>query len=186
MIATVTPAVRRGLPTSYAGHVFRSRLEARFAVLFDVMGIRWEYEPDGFELPHGLYVPDFWLPDLRTWFEVKPDWDDAYEAFAITADLCRATERQVVLVPGLDAKGWGVPFFHVWRPPVAPRPRPDDGDFGYLTLAHGTPAIALTPLGGVAGPRMPIATQVVAATTKAKAATFERPDRIPAYPLVVR
>ncbi len=67
------------IETSYAGCRFRSRLEARWAVAFDVLGIRWEYEPQGFELGHRLsntpgtyrYLPDFWLPDHQLWAEVK-------------------------------------------------------------------------------------------------------------------
>lgn len=65
----------RGLPTSYRGWTFRSRLEARWAMLFDLLRLRWAYEPEGFDLRRrgaGLYVPDFWLPDLGCWVEVKP------------------------------------------------------------------------------------------------------------------
>ena len=34
------------LPTKYAGIQFRSRLEARWAVFFDALKIKWEYEPE--------------------------------------------------------------------------------------------------------------------------------------------
>lgn len=69
------------IETTYNGHLFRSRLEARFALYFDTMGIRWEYESEGYETPYGLYLPDFWLPDVYMrsklvkgiLFEVKPD-----------------------------------------------------------------------------------------------------------------
>jgi hypothetical protein len=63
----------RAIETSYAGCRFRSRLEARWAVFFDTLGIPWEYEPEGFELPSGRYLPDFWLPECDTWIEVKGD-----------------------------------------------------------------------------------------------------------------
>jgi hypothetical protein len=60
------------IETEYAGHRFRSRLEARWAVFFDHLGIRWVYEPQGYELGNGeRYLPDFWLPELRVWGEVK-------------------------------------------------------------------------------------------------------------------
>lgn len=176
---------RRGLPTSYAGHVFRSRLEARFAVLFDSMGLRWEYEPEGFELPSGLYVPDFWLPDLRTWFEVKPDWADVVEAAQITAELCIATGQQVCIAPGLDVNGWGFPMFHVWRAPLVARPRPGEGDIGYFaTRSDGRTVVGLTWCTGDFGPHLTMAPEAKPATVRAKTATFERPSRIPAYPLV--
>lgn len=63
----------RAITTRYKGCNFRSRLEARWAVFFDHLGIRWDYEPEGFELGNGLrYLPDFWLPDWKIWVEVKP------------------------------------------------------------------------------------------------------------------
>ncbi|UNX54104.1 hypothetical protein MF406_14305 [Georgenia sp. TF02-10] len=60
------------IPTTYRGTPFRSRLEADVAATFDHLGIAWEYEPEGFQLENGMrYLPDFWLPNLRTWVEVK-------------------------------------------------------------------------------------------------------------------
>ena len=48
------------IPTVYKGYRFRSRLEARWAVFFDVCGAKWEYEPEGFDLGNGIYyLPDF-------------------------------------------------------------------------------------------------------------------------------
>jgi len=61
------------IQTQYAGCFFRSRLEARWAVFFDTLGINWEYEPEGYKLKSGNYLPDFWLPDQDCWFEVKGD-----------------------------------------------------------------------------------------------------------------
>lgn len=63
----------RAIETRFAGCHFRSRLEARWAVFFDAVGIRWHYEPEGYELPSGRYLPDFSLPELDLHFEVKPD-----------------------------------------------------------------------------------------------------------------
>lgn len=63
----------KAIETSYAGCRFRSRLEARWAVFFDTLGVRWLYEHEGFELPSGRYLPDFWLPDFKMFVEVKPD-----------------------------------------------------------------------------------------------------------------
>lgn len=68
----------RAITTRYKNHSFRSRLEARYAVYFDHLGIKWEYEPEGFELGNGLrYLPDFWLPEWGIWIEVKPTEPDA-------------------------------------------------------------------------------------------------------------
>ena len=66
----------KAIDTRYAGHLFRSRLEARWAVFFDHLGIPWQYESEGFQLPDGThYLPDFLLQTPqgeRRWVEVKP------------------------------------------------------------------------------------------------------------------
>lgn len=50
----------KAIETVYNGYRFRSRLEARWAVFFDTLGIKYEYEPEGFQLPSGkMYLPDF-------------------------------------------------------------------------------------------------------------------------------
>lgn len=69
----------KAIETWYAGCRFRSRLEARWAVFFDALGVEWDYEPEGLALEDGTrYLPDFWLPQLRVWFEVKgPNGDRA-------------------------------------------------------------------------------------------------------------
>ena len=60
------------IETIYAGSRFRSRLEARWAVFFNWLKIRYVYEPQGYELSDGTkYLPDFYLPDSDTFFEVK-------------------------------------------------------------------------------------------------------------------
>ena len=62
------------IETRAYGHRFRSRLEAHWAVAFTEASIWWRYEPEGFDLGEaGLYLPDFWLPQVSMWAEVKPD-----------------------------------------------------------------------------------------------------------------
>jgi hypothetical protein len=63
------------IETYYAGHLFRSRLEARWATVFDNLGVRWEYEPQGYLIGEERrpYLPDFYLTDLGWWVEVKGD-----------------------------------------------------------------------------------------------------------------
>ena len=52
----------KSIQTEYKGYLFRSRLEARWAVFFDACGVDWEYEPEGYDLGDGLYyLPDFLL-----------------------------------------------------------------------------------------------------------------------------
>lgn len=61
----------QAIETRYGGCKFRSRLEARWAVFFDAMKIKWSYEPQGFETDDEMYLPDFHLPQSNTWVEVK-------------------------------------------------------------------------------------------------------------------
>lgn len=64
----------KAIETRYKGYRFRSRLEARWAVFFDALRIKWEYEQEGFELSGGeRYLPDFFLPSFEKgiYVEVK-------------------------------------------------------------------------------------------------------------------
>ncbi len=76
------------LETVWNGYRFRSRLEARWSVCFDALGVAYDYEREGFDLgPAGWYLPDFWLPSLQTWIEVKGEYPsqpelDKVETFA--------------------------------------------------------------------------------------------------------
>ncbi len=63
----------KAIETVYKGYRFRSRLEARWAVFFDALGVKWVYEPEGYDLGDaGWYLPDFWLPQVKSFAEVKP------------------------------------------------------------------------------------------------------------------
>lgn len=70
----------QAIDTYYSGHHFRSRLEARWAHVFNDLGMRWEYEPQGYLVGEERrpYLPDFRLPDIGWWVEVKgsQDWLD--------------------------------------------------------------------------------------------------------------
>lgn len=61
----------RSLQTVYSGWFFRSRTEARWSVFFEYLGVRYEYEPQMFMLDGMVYMPDFFLPDVKTWVEIK-------------------------------------------------------------------------------------------------------------------
>lgn len=63
--------------TLYNGNYFRSRLEARWAYYFDLMGIAYQYESEGYTLSNGqLYLPDFYLPGSNGYVEVKPELNE--------------------------------------------------------------------------------------------------------------
>lgn len=90
------------IQTRYAGCHFRSRLEARWAVFFDALGIPWEYEPEGYEVTDRLgicnedswwYLPDFWLPDNQLWVEVKGSLDDTSMRKVLSTAACLSAPR---------------------------------------------------------------------------------------------
>ena len=55
--------------TYYDGYRFRSLLEARRAVFFNNIGL--EYEMEGFDMEECSYLPDFYIPSIDRWFEIK-------------------------------------------------------------------------------------------------------------------
>lgn len=63
----------KAIETSYKGYRFRSRLEARWAVFFDVLAFEWTYEEEGFDLGDEWYLPDFSVKSPEKMFvEIKP------------------------------------------------------------------------------------------------------------------
>lgn len=102
----------QAIPTRYKGYHFRSRLEARWAVFFDALGIKWEYEPQGYALDGVPYLPDFRItamtdfPDVEDFFvEVKHECVSLTEGQHV--DLCRALAKysgsRVLLLNGSAA-----------------------------------------------------------------------------------
>ena len=62
--------------TRYNGEIFRTDLEARWAVFFDSLGIEYEYRPEGIPLSGGaVYHPDFFLPCFNCYFAVRDFMD---------------------------------------------------------------------------------------------------------------
>jgi hypothetical protein len=61
----------KSIPTIYKGTEFKSKLEASYAQTFDLWRIKWIYEVEGYQINDLWYLPDFWLPEMKTFFEVK-------------------------------------------------------------------------------------------------------------------
>lgn len=104
----------KAIQTEYKGYKFRSRLEARWAVFFDAGGIKWEYEPQGFECEDGTrYLPDFYLPEERMWCEVKPNNPERAEEFRkVFACIkeCSEIERLLIL-PEIPKDDGRIPIY---------------------------------------------------------------------------
>lgn len=75
----------KAIETEYAGILFRSRLEGRYAVLMDAAGISWTYEPERFQLPSGgTYLPDF-VTSEGAYIEVKGAEENLDKPYLIRA-----------------------------------------------------------------------------------------------------
>jgi hypothetical protein len=104
----------QAIETRYKGYRFRSRLEARWAVFFDMLGIRWEYEKEGYDLGRdGRYLPDFWLPDMERWIEIKGQEPTASEILKLES-LARVTKCDAFLVVGVPDISMPIYMRCVW------------------------------------------------------------------------
>jgi hypothetical protein len=89
----------RAIETVFRGVRYRSRIEARWAVAYTVLGVPFEYEREGFNLEGvGLYLPDFWLPEQHCWIEIKGQKPTGEEQ-AKCAALAEASGTPVLLFP---------------------------------------------------------------------------------------
>ncbi len=86
--------VLKPIDTVYKGFKFRSRLEARWAVFFETIGLKWEYEKEGYDLDGLFYLPDFYLPELDCFIEIKGR-DANGEELEKAERLARLSEKKV-------------------------------------------------------------------------------------------
>ncbi len=89
----------KAIKTRVFGCRFRSRLEARWAVFLTELGLDWQYEKQGFELPAGRYLPDFWVESWNSWVEIKPTTPSIAELL-LCASLHGETGQRVLLFAG--------------------------------------------------------------------------------------
>lgn len=109
----------KAIETHYNGHRFRSRLEARWAVFFDAVGITYEYEPEGYVNNGQSYLPDFYLPyatNYGCFVEVKPNDPSRLPEIAKAVNcLCFQTAKPLVILGDIplitDCSIWCYPMF---------------------------------------------------------------------------
>lgn len=112
----------KAIETVYNGYKFRSRLEARWAVFFDALGVEYQYEIEGFDLSgyderdyfgnrfvdklegDTWYLPDFYLTGQEAWVEIKPTVDFG-DPIAKPEIFARAQEKDVFVFMGEPYKG---------------------------------------------------------------------------------
>lgn len=100
----------RALTTRYAGRRYRSRVEARWAIFLDACGIAFDYEAEAFALPTGGYLPDFWLPTMGLFLEIKGKAPSEEEK-AKCSELAEAAERCVILAVGQPDERFQIHWF---------------------------------------------------------------------------
>ena len=99
------------IPTEYAGVVFRSRLEARWAAYFDLSGVKWHYEPIDF----CGWIPDFLLqPEVRgtavdVYTEVKPAFEPDPTAGCYAKAVSHSPHMWVLLL-GATPMDWRIGY----------------------------------------------------------------------------
>lgn len=99
----------QAIETRYKGYRFRSRLEARWAVFLDRLGVIWEYEPEGYLVNGEGYLPDFFIPEWNAFIEVKPNIEavaaDNVRLIAFSNMVRTDTGGKVIFAVGIPAHG---------------------------------------------------------------------------------
>ena len=124
------------IPTVYAGVQMRARMEARFAKWCDVHKMKWVYEPEGYICNGQRYLPDFYLPEIMCFVEVKPlaFIHEAYkmEAMANTSEMCDHDFLVVDMSDGFTPLKW----FERCDDPRYPNPLGKSVHVGELLLVN--------------------------------------------------
>lgn len=88
------------------GYYMRSFAETRWAEMMDALGIFWLYEPALARTRHGMYLPDFYLPNAGIYVEVKGPKPSSVEIDK-ARDVQAATGIPVVFAYGDMGLGGG-------------------------------------------------------------------------------
>lgn len=116
----------KAIETPYKGYRFRSRLEARWAVFLDALGVAWEYEKEGYQFQDGTrYLPDFWLPRHDCWVEIKGPVFSEEDHNKINA-LRDESQKTVVVLKSIPDRGAeSVSNIESWQGTSIPIEAPD-------------------------------------------------------------
>lgn len=131
----------KAIETEYNGYRFRSRLEARWAVFFDSLGVKYEYEPEGYELPSGKrYLPDFKVKcyGKRGIRDAEP-----FDLFIeVKGEMTKEDEERIVEFAGAEKEEITDDFVSTWfevRNPVlivSQLPNVGEYDYDYNDMSH--------------------------------------------------
>ena len=110
----------KAIETEYNGYKFRSRLEARWAVFFDALGVFYEYEPEGFQIDESTYyLPDFYIPEWGIYVEVKTNRPGAADEIRKTVKFANNTTNVVLILSDIPDGKEGIYWFPaLWFNPL--------------------------------------------------------------------
>jgi hypothetical protein len=138
------------IETEYAGYRFRSRLEARWAVFMDTLGIKYIYEPDGFDLDGTWYLPDFWLPEQKRWIEIKGQKATEEEKNKARLLALKTEKPAFILAGNIGVRQTGYPFpeydCRIYFPANRINQFPDSKPMGVWAECKECQQIGLNPL----------------------------------------
>jgi hypothetical protein len=119
----------KAIETTYKGYRFRSRLEARWAVFFDALGLPYRYEHQGYMVGKDKpYLPDFDLDEC--YIEIKGQ-APTEEELRLAEGLAKGSGKSVYILSGdIDMATLHVDAF-------VPEPTPTDRM--YLDLGFDFP-----------------------------------------------
>src|SRR5260221_6233304 len=109
------------IETRYKGYRFRSRLEARWAIFLDAIGINYRYEYDSYCLDGICYLPDFKLCPKWCgigWIEIKPGWPTIKECDKAIR-LCLGMKKLVCFL--IDDVWWDAHSALIYIPLYPPK-----------------------------------------------------------------
>jgi len=96
----------KSIETEYRGTIYRSKLEARWCVFFDTLGVKYEYEPQHYDL--GFENPDWnWLDEESLREELSCNWE--YDEDDIRREVWKEKNKKIFYLPDF----W-LPEFQHW------------------------------------------------------------------------
>jgi len=82
--------VIKAIPTTYRNIEYRSKLEANWAEWLYNHGFNTQYEKRKFKLERNIwYLPDFYIPETKTFIEVKGNLERLHKPFQLVQELKR-------------------------------------------------------------------------------------------------
>lgn len=97
-------------------HQFPSSHIARWAIYFDSLGFKWVYAPGEFEKDGATLRPDFWIPELEAYIELRSE--SKSEEDVRKCELLRyASKKDVYLIEGVpDENRYHGRLYSYWGP----------------------------------------------------------------------